>query len=582
MISFVEKTSHKIALFFFSFFLLIAPLWVPHSQKLWNHNLFITVHGMMWLGASILGGLLFIYILPSAFLEKSEKGIQWVGRSLPSLAPLFFGALVFALYEINQQILHAFLSSADEHSCYFLAECIRLGKWWVKPHELSDFFNTVHVGNRGGKWFSVYPYGWPLIWAGGLQYGIVDWLNPMLSAAALFFFYLAFKRLFGKNIAWTAIFLTALSPFFLFTSASYFSHSTCLFTIGLFLYAFLRWKDAQSDNGLGTPSKSTRFSTGNEPRTFGRGTEELIWAAVAACAFGYGLATRYLTMFAIAVPFLAVHYWPLFFQKKRWRKGDILFIIITGLFVLSILYQNWQITGKPFRAPNKHDKSWERLGFRSNYTIIDGLFYIVARFFYLADWFAPGLLFIFLISFFKRKQDSVLKRLLRLGFFYPVLAYFFYYSWGGNQFGPRYYYEGFPFLLVTVTFTAAWVWKYGKDPLKKFLFGVILISLFANANLFCKQAEFQEEASRQRKELYVLAEQTVKNPSIVFIRGFLGSRLVMAEGDAVRNHPLLTGRILYAHDLAEKNNLLQKAYPDREYYLGYYDATAKKAVLEKI
>jgi hypothetical protein len=108
------------------------------------------------------------------------------------------------------------------------------------------------------------------------------------------------------------------------------------------------------------------------------------------------------------------------------------------------------------------------------------------------------------------------------------------------------------------------------------------MSIVTSGIIFVQQAEFVEESSRQRRALYDLAEQTIKGSGIVFIHGFIGSRLVLAEEDSTRNSPFLDGRILYAHDLGERNKELMAAYPGRAYYRGTYDARLKKPELEPI
>ncbi|OQA51723.1 MAG: hypothetical protein BWY44_00904 [Candidatus Omnitrophica bacterium ADurb.Bin292] len=56
----------------------------------------------------------------------------------------------------------------------------------------------------------------------------------------------------------------------------------------------------------------------------------------------------------------------------------------------------------------------------------------------------------------------------------------------------------------------------------------------------------------------------------------------MAEEDAVRNSPFLDGRILYAHDLGERNKELMVAWPNHEYYRGTYDGNRKTPRLEML
>jgi hypothetical protein len=108
------------------------------------------------------------------------------------------------------------------------------------------------------------------------------------------------------------------------------------------------------------------------------------------------------------------------------------------------------------------------------------------------------------------------------------------------------------------------------------------MSFVTSGMIFAHQAGYVEESSRQRRALYDLAEKTAKGQAIVFIHGFLGSRLVLAEEDAVRNSPFLDGRILYAHDLGDRNKELMISYPGREYYRGTYDRERLVPRLERL
>ena len=584
----------SILILFAGAFFALAPLWALHFQQVGGHTLFGTPDSLVILGVTLLVALLAAYVLPDFLVARSRPGVSRSPFSILRLLAAVCGLsslilLVWVLYLINQHILHSFLSSADEHSCYFLAECLRRGRLFVDIPPMADFFKVVHVGMRDGKWFSVYPPGWPLLWAAGLQFHIVDWLNPMISSLAVFFFYLTGARLFGRVAAVLGLIILCSNPFFMFTSASYFSHATCLLCISVFLYAFLRFREA--------------YRAGKDP---------VGWAFLSAFVVGYGLMTRYLTMAAVAVPFMLYHFLPVFFHWKGWRKGTIPFafkrpqlrksdwlvIGIVTAFMIMILYQNYLVTGKPFRAPNKYDKSWERLGFRRDYTPADGFLYLIARFFYLAEWFPPALIALYLVSlcFGFRGMDPGAKQqvsevdpiggsfsqLFRWAFFFIAMAYFFYYSWGGNQWGPRYYYEAIPFLCLAVADHVVRQWREGSLARRKFLLGVLITAAISGGFIFIKQADFVEESSRQRKALYELAERTIKKPAIVFIHGFLGSRLIFAEEDAIRNSPFLDGRILYAHDLGDRNKELMAADPGRQYYRGTYDQDLKRPNLERL
>lgn len=548
-------------LWILSFLFLSASVWNPWLESA-GVRILVALDSVFLTGVTGIVFLSAYYFLPSSMTLKLPLSAQATGSILSRLASgafwLFLTALLFGTYAVNQKVLHAFLSSADEHSCYFLAECLLRGRLWVEPHPLSDFFNVVHVGNRAGKWFSVYPPGWPLLWAGGIRLGIVDWLNPVMVTISAGLFFLAGRRVYGAPAAAAGILLTAITPFFLFTGASYFSHGTCLLMAGLFFYAYLKWTEAEDPK--------LRF----------------FWALIAGAAVGYGLMTRYLTMAAIAAPFLLYHYLPVFLRKRSWRKDDWAAVVIIALFFLLVLWQNYEITGKPFKAPNKFDKSWERLGFRADYTPLTGLNYLVARFFYLADWMPGAWVILFFIACFSWARLTHLQRLSLAAFWCPALAYFFYYSWGGNQWGPRYYYEGIFFLGMGAAYGFYTLWTNGSARLRRGLVCACLFALGTNAFLFAKQARFHGEASAQRKALYTYAEKHLTQPSIVFIKGFLGARLVMAQEDAVRNSPFLDGKVLYAHDLGDRNSELMNYYPDRKAYKGSYDREHLMPVLVSI
>jgi len=218
----VKRLNSKYTLWLGAVLLVAAPLWAPHFQELQGHNLFLCADAMVLLGLSLFAGLLCQQFLSDRIISMTESLVSVMSKKIVLLSCVFLPLLLFGFMAINEFILHSFMNSADEHSCFFLAECFRMGKWWVEPHALSEFFDVVHVGNRDGKWFSVYPFGWPLLMALGLQWNMVDWFNPIMTTFSLVFFFLAGRKIFGTAAAWIGLALMAITPFFMFTGASYF------------------------------------------------------------------------------------------------------------------------------------------------------------------------------------------------------------------------------------------------------------------------------------------------------------------------------------------------------------------------
>ncbi len=537
--------------------LFAAPLWAPYCEVLKGRRLFLTADSMIWLGGALLAGFLWQF-LPCLTVGLIDRSLPRIRQYATWLMLLLIPATLAGLFYLNQQVLHAFMNSADEHSCLFLAECLRLGRLWVEPPPLSEFFNVVHVGNKGGHWFSVYPPGWPLFLALALEWNLRDWINPVITVLALFFLYLSGRKVYGGHVAFLSLLLLVFTPFFAFTGAGYFSHNTCLLMMAILTYAFLRWRAAPSEQ------------------------QRLIWAALAALALGYGLITRYLTMAVFALPLVVFVLKPVVMRKEKLRAEHWLVLAIVLIFFAVIFYQNYTVTGKLHKAPNRYDKSWERLGFKDDYTPVDGIIFIFARAFYLMDWAPPVYLILYLATFFQKRDQTFEERFLQWAFFLPVAGYFLYFSWGGNQYGPRYYYEGFPFMMMAMLDGVRHWWR-RDETLRKFLLGVFVVSLVTSAFYFDKHGRYFEVASWERKALYALAEEQLQKPAIVFIRGmFIGQTLVMSQDDAIRNDPLLRGKVVYARDMGEKNQELRAYFPHREFYIGYFDRELRKAFLEKM
>lgn len=539
-----------------SFFLFGHSIWKEPLSQLVNRRLFFEPDAVNLLAATLAVSSL-VFVLP-AFQNIIDKCFDFISHKRFQSKFILIGALIaagFLLWFISSAVLHHFFNSGDEHSCYFLAETLRIGKWWVPSHELSEFFNVTHVGNKTGKWFSVYPPGWPAIWALGLNFQLQDYLNPAMSVLVLFFFFLLAEKLHGQGVALAATLLTGFSAFFLFTGASYYSHTTCLLLMVIFSLAYIKWTEAEDE------------------------TARVKWTIVLGLAVGCGLLTRYLTMAAFAAPFLIYRVIPLITRKRKIRTSDIVFFVIIGITFSIIFWQNYAVTGEIHKAPNRFDKSYEKLGFRSNYTPWDAALTFVLRFFYLTDWVAPFIVLAFIFFTFRRKTASVDQTLFHYSFYFPAVAYMFYYSWGGNQYGPRYFYEGWPFMALAVISQINQLNAAKILPWKRFFVSGLILSSFIGIYQIAKHAEHYEIVSRERKALYVYADKTLKEKSIVFINGFLGDKLVMSQDDAVRNSPQLDSMILYAHDKGEENKKLMEYYPDHHYYRGTFNRSTKSAEL---
>lgn len=116
----------------------------------------------------------------------------------------------------------------------------------MPPH--GEFFNTVSVLERGGRWFSQYPIGGPALLAVGLRVGAVWLVNPLLLGVATWQLHRFVRRTFGESTARAATLLFVLSPFVLVLGATQMNHTAAL-TFTLVALAELAAWDGESSRG---------------------------------------------------------------------------------------------------------------------------------------------------------------------------------------------------------------------------------------------------------------------------------------------------------------------------------------------
>ena len=465
-------------------------------------------------------------------------------------ALLLFSALVF----VNRVILLQFMNSADENSCFFFAQYLLDGKLWAEPHALSDFFYTPHIGVKAGKWFSVYPPGWPVVWMVAIAANMKDWINPLLTSLAFLLWTAVGKEAYGKKISFIAVSFLLISPFFLMTGAAYYSHNLCLFLLGVLFFSTQKW------------IKRGGFK----------------WAIFAGIALGYGLATRYLTMAAMSFPVCVFLLWSLFKKSTKISfKAFFLFLFLVFIITAIHLCYNFLITGSFFDAPNHFLHSHEKLGFIAGYSPLLAAKYLLRRIFYLSDWIPPFLTILFFVGIFSRKQNSW-DILLRVSALMLPFAYIFYYSWGGNQYGPRYLFEAYPIFCFIASFALINLWKNSKTEIKKWVFGIFFMSILFSFPLLHRHFSYFKKVTFERKQIYTDISNQAQKPALVFLKGFIGDLLVMSENDAIRNTPSLNSDTIYAHDFSEKNVGLLPYFKSYKKYRVSYDRKLNKTDLKEL
>lgn len=424
-------------------------------------------------------------------------------------------------------VLNQFPNSADEYAYIFQAADFSQGKLWSDVHQHPEFFEFDHIVQKENKWISRFPPGWPLILS--LAYILV--LPPFLiniacSVAAMYFFYQLVKHVYGERIAPWSTFAVVTSSFFLFNAASYFSHvSSFLHLVCAMYFTILYFKDGK------------------------------FWRVL--------LAGFFVGMLAITRPYTAVlllgpfYTWLIWIYRRKSLKPIIAVAIGALPCIAFYLWYNGLTTGDILLPVTVWAYPEEKLGFYGDHTLALGIKHIVKRLLMFIYWVSPHLLLLYILLLIN-PRDTVRKRSEDFFFAILVIGYILYYSYGGNQYGPRFYFEAFPFLVVFVAVRAmnntGWIRVLFITGIIYALVRIPVISIREN------------HVVRERMDIYdQVAEKNIRE-AIVFIASPTGVIRPMDAENLNRNDKQYRNDVLYALDLGERNQILMDQYPDRRFF----------------
>jgi len=136
-----------------------------------------------------------------------------------------------------------------------------------------------------------------------------------------------------------------------------------------------------------------------------------------------------------------------------------------------------------------------------------------------------------------------------------VLGHLAFLSMGGNRYGPRYYFDAYPFFLLTILSAAPLLNKVWQAYLKRALVVSVTYSLVALPFF----ALFFHDVVSERLDLY--RQTSGLRNAIVLVQASSGRILPMGPHDLARNADM-TAPVIYAHDTSAAD--LQRVFPGRE------------------
>lgn len=429
-------------------------------------------------------------------------------------------------------ILDRFPNSGDEFSYLFAARTLAGFRLWEAPPVLGTDLIPFRTWIFGSKWISQYPPGWPMVLSTGLLLGLPAWIiNAMLGGGSVAAMSALCRRVGDQSATIVAVAFFTLTPFYVMNAASYFPHVWSSLLILVLCLCLL--PDGEIVRG-----------------------HKLV---AAGASVGLLAMTRYFDVLPL-LPSLV--FWLVRQRPAAWPRAiGLLTAGFIPFLILLMIYQN-SITGSPFRSTysviDAPDLNLDLLFDPSR--IMIGAIVSVLRLAELGVWTSPILLIAYCGCLLLKFKD---RKLAYYDLIFPsfVLAYVAFSDMGGNRYGPRYYFDAFPLVIVTIVSALPSVTA-RLDRLKNRAMLPLasiacLLYLFGTWPLVLAGFRIQVFS---REEPFRLATQAVTGKAIVIQDS--SSALGFNASDLVRNPASMDAAVLYARPGTDIG-ALRKAFPER-------------------
>lgn len=500
--------------------------------------------------------------------------------SKPYLLPLtlFLGGTILTV-AICLIVLKGIPHVQDEVAYIFQGRIFALGRSWVPVPPGPEFFQNAYIQMFDGRWFAKYPPGYSLLLAPALWAGLPWLVNPLSAGVSLALIYACGLRMFGRRVATWAVLLGLVSPWVLFMSASYMSHPTTMMWAALFLYALVRMRDLE-----GRGRRSPLGARG-----------PLLWPLIAGFAIGMAFITREWTALGIGV---GAAVWAVGHMasagENRLRLLGRYALVVVGFTppLLFLLYENRQLTGDWLNFAQGLVGSYDTPGFGPGHGdaqghtpalgVYNALVYLRTLATVFDGWPAPLALAPLALGLFawvgeKSKRYLGWDALLWLCWAGLVGAYFLWWS-STTIYGPRYWYEGMPFLLLIAGRGLDLLGRVAGAGLSsaraaaqvRWLAPGVLFALFTLYNL-AQTLPYQVSLYTDYNDISATAIRNAENANLRNALVFVQLHPARPNRDFGKvffaEDPLLRGDVVFARDLgAEKNRSLLAAFPGRTAY----------------
>jgi hypothetical protein len=456
-------------------------------------------------------------------------------RRAAFIVPVAFVAAVL----VHVFVLQGFANSGDEYAYLWQATAFSGGRVTAESPQPPLAFKQNHLGDTDGRRFSKYPPGWPLLLAAGTGTGLPGLINPLLAALALAGLYRLACSWVGRRAAGYGALLIGSSPFFLLNAGSYHSHPSCLFALtGLALS--LAW-------AVERPGARPLF--------------------LAGLCFGLAVLIRPYTALLIGLPLTIGLGLPIIravmaAERSPWAAG--VWFALGGIPAIAVLMiVNQAATGSWWVLAWTRFDATEELGFGSyGHTLWRGLKNVV-RLCLEGVLYTSFVATIFLVASLGRQ--FAYRSLLWVLLLAPILGYLFWWSTGGNRYGPRFYFEA---LLPLTLLVGVGCERLLQTRRARAIVAVAVIATVASLGVLGRRAYEQILA---RRDVYRVVKAAGIERAIVLLKTASSD---MPRQDLNRNPPdFRSASVMYGMSRPNLDHEIAAANPGRTLY--YYEWRAE-------
>jgi len=531
------------------------------NQKKMLFDVLKLLFGKFFLGyiLSSLPLLISIFIVSLAFKRVSaiEKQIDTIRQKIKKGRKILLtiGAVIIIslMIFVNFNYMGGRPVSTDEFAYYFQGDLLKSLRLYADEPEHPEFYQCENIVFKDGKWYGKYTIGFPLFLAVGMLIRFPWIINPLVSIATLLFLFLLTRRLFNERAAYLSVFIAIFSPFFFFNGAAAFQpHISLAFALlGAAYYYFKTIGDFKIQYPLLT---AIFFTLG----TLIRPIDSAIWGV---------------SFFLLSVYFLITR------KDRKALLGRFLIILFTalaGMFI--ILSVNRAQTGEYMKFAFHSYQVGEVWGMSAyGHNVFKGTWNIAYSLTRMMAWSIPLFLEFAIISFMCKER----KRAFFLWFiFLFFIAFFFgWYALGHFEYGPRYLFTGFIFLIPASSAGLSWILNRIGERVRSSITPVFAyILIMAIFSLSCVFPRFFPVLKSQVHEntwvkFFDVTEKIQKESGkkiVVFVANAADNKV----NSATRNlYPLKDNSVIYMLFLEPDRdwNIIKEKYPERLPYIAFFN-----------